>query len=314
MKTRKVGIIGVGHVGSHCALAMILQGACDELTLVDIDKQKAKSQAIDCMDTISFLPHRTIIKNGEIDDLTNMDIIVISVGNLTADKNRLNELKGSIEMVKSFVPQIVKNGFKGIFVVITNPVDIVTYYVQKLSGFPHNRVIGTGTGLDSARLRKVLSQTTNVDPRSIQAFMLGEHGDSQVANFSTGTINCKPILDYLKENEDTIGKLDLDQLEHKVAQGAWDIYAGKNCTEYGIGCTCSDLVQNIFHNERRVIACSAYLQGEYDYEGIYIGVPAIIGKDGLETIIELPLDERERTKFKKSCEIMSSYIEMAKNY
>ncbi|WP_426709492.1 L-lactate dehydrogenase [Cetobacterium sp. SF1] len=314
METRKVGIIGVGHVGSHCALSMILQGACDELVLVDIEKQKAKSQAIDCMDTISFLPHRTIIKDGEIEDLTNMDIIVISVGNLTADKNRLNELKGSIETIKTFVPQIVKNGFKGIFVVITNPVDIVTYYVQKLSGFPHNRVIGTGTGLDTARLRKVLSQITNLDPRSIQAFMLGEHGDSQVANFSTATVNCKPLLEYLKENEETIGKLDLEEMEHRVSQGAWDIYAGKNCTEYGIGCTCSDLVKNIFHDEKRVIACSGYLRGEYDYEGIYIGVPAIIGRNGLEKIIELPLNEREKNKFKSSCELMSKYIDMAKEY
>ena len=141
LQTRKVGIVGVGHVGSHCALSMLLQGVCDEMVLMDIIPEKAKAHAIDCMDTISFLPHRAIIRDGGIQELSKMDIIVISVGSLTKNEQRLEELKGSLEAIKSFVPDVVKAGFDGIFVTITNPVDIVTYFVRELSGFPKTELL-----------------------------------------------------------------------------------------------------------------------------------------------------------------------------
>lgn len=314
LQTKKVGIVGIGHVGSHCALAMLLQGVCDEMVLMDILPEKAKGYAIDCMDTVSFLPHRTIIKDGGVKELSEMDVIVISVGSLTKNNQRLEELKGSMEAIKSFVPDVVKAGFNGIFVVITNPVDIVTYFVRQLSGFPKHRVIGTGTGLDSARLRRILSETTNIDSHVIQAFMLGEHGDTQVANYSSATIHGVPFLDYVKTHPEQFKDVDLLDLEKQVVRTAWDIIAGKGSTEFGIGCTCANLVKAIFHNERRVLPCSAYLEGEYGQSGFYTGVPAIIGNNGVEEILELPLNEREEKRFKEACEVMKKYIEIGNSY
>jgi len=227
---------------------------------------------------------------------------------------RLEELKGSLEAVKSFVPDVVKAGFNGIFVTITNPVDIVTYFVRELSGFPKNRVIGTGTGLDSARLKRILSEVTNIDSQVIQAYMLGEHGDTQVANFSSATIQGVPFLGYMKSHPEQFKGIELSVLEKQVVRTAWDIISGKNCTEFGIGCTCSNLVKAIFHNERRVLPCSAYLEGEYGYSGFYTGVPAIIGSNGVEEILELPLNERERKGFEDACAVMKKYIEIGKSY
>lgn len=305
---RKVGIIGAGHVGSHCALSLIFQGVCDEIVFVDVDKNKAQSQAFDCMDTVAFLPHRVKVKKGEIKDLKEMDIIVISVGTIdNISKNRLSELKGSLSMIKSFVPDVMEVGFKGYFIVITNPVDIVTYFVQQLSGLPHNHVIGTGTGLDSARLRRALSTKLNIDAKSIQAYMLGEHGDSQMGVFSQATINGMKLNDFLEKTEK---KIDLDEVENIVAKAGWEIYSGKKSTEFGIACVCTDIIRAIYSDEKKIMACSGYLQGHYGQDGIYTGVPVIIGKHGVEKVLELELNEKESSKFNKTIEIIKKHIDI----
>ena len=144
--------------------------------------------------------------------------------------------------------------------------------------------------------------------------MLGEHGDTQVANFSSATIQGVPFLDYMKTHPEQFKGVELSVLEKQVVRTAWDIISGKNCTEFGIGCTCSNLVKAIFHNERRVLPCSAYLDGEYGHSGFYTGVPAIIGGNGVEEILELPLDERERKGFEAACAVMKKYIEVGKSY
>ena len=305
---RKVGIIGTGHVGSHCALSLMLQGVCDEIVLVDCDEVKAQSQAYDCMDTAAFLPHRVRVKKGEVKDLGEMDIIVISVGTIdNVSQDRLSELEGSINMIKSFVPDIMKAGFKGYFVVITNPVDIVTYFVQKLSGLPHQHVIGTGTGLDSARLCRTLSMKLNIDAKSIQAYMMGEHGDSQMAVFSQVTINGMGLNSFLKKIDKEI---DLEEVETIVTKAGWDIYTGKKSTEFGIACVCTDIVRAIYSDEKKVMACSGYLQGHYGEENIYTGVPAIIGKYGVEKVLELDLNKEEKERFNKTTDIIKKHIKI----
>lgn len=305
---RKVGIIGTGYVGSHCALSLMLQGVCDEIVLVDCDEVKAQSQAYDCMDTAAFLPHRVRVKKGEVKDLGEMDIIVISVGTIdNVSQDRLSELEGSINMIKSFVPDIMKAGFKGYFVVITNPVDIVTYFVQKLSGLPHQHVIGTGTGLDSARLCRTLSMKLNIDAKSIQAYMMGEHGDSQMAVFSQVTINGMGLNSFLKKIDKEI---DLEEVETIVIKAGWDIYTGKKSTEFGIACVCTDIVRAIYSDEKKVMACSGYLQGHYGEENIYTGVPAIIGKYGVEKVLELDLNKEEKERFNKTTDIIKKHIKI----
>lgn len=308
---KKIGIIGAGHVGSHCALSLILQGVVDDLILVDVDTQKAKSQALDCMDTLAFLPHRARIKAGTYEDLKDRDIIIISIGTIdNVSKDRLGELNVSLNIVKSFIPKVMEAGFDGYFVVITNPVDIITYYVQQLSGLPHNRVIGTGTGLDSARLRRILSEELDIDAKSIQAYMLGEHGNSQVAALSCAYINGKRLNDLLEEKPHRFKKLDFETIEKKTAETGWNIYIGKQSTEFGIACTCTDLIRAIYHDEKKIIPCSAYLQGEYGAHGFYAGVPAIIGKNGVEEIIELPLNSSERKKLNKTFEVITHHIKL----
>lgn len=313
INVRKVGIIGAGHVGSHCALSLILQGVADDIILVDVDEQKAVSQALDCMDTVSFLPHRAKIKAGTYEDMRDRDIVIISIGTIdNVSQDRLGELDRSLKIVKSFIPKIMASGFNGYFVVITNPVDIVTYYIQQLSGLPYNRVIGTGTGLDSARLRRILSEELDIDAKSIQAFMLGEHGNSQVAALSCAYVNGKKLTDLIEDKPHKFKVLDFEAIENKTAATGWDIYMGKQSTEFGIACTCTDIIRAIYHDEKKIIPCSAFLQGEYGASGFYAGVPVVVGKDGIEDIIELPLNSAERKKLCKTFEVLSKHIELGK--
>ena len=313
INTRKIGIIGAGHVGSHCAFSMILQGVCDDITFVDVNKEKAISQALDCMDTLAFLPHKAVIKSGEIKDLGDTDIIIISVGSTdNISKDRLCELDHSLKIVKSFVSEIMKTRFNGYFIVITNPVDIITYYVQQLSGLPYNKVIGTGTGLDSARLRRLLSVKTGIDAKSIQAYMLGEHGDSQVAALSCATVNGKSLSELIAENLEKFSKIDFEEIEEEIAETGWNIFSGKNSTEFGIACTCTEMIRAIFHDEKKIMPCSAFLQGEYGASSIYAGVPAIIGKEGIEYIVELPLNESEKKKLSNTFNVIKNHVEIGK--
>lgn len=313
LNTRKVGIIGAGHVGSHCALSLVLQGVADDIILVDVDEQKAISQALDCMDTVSFLPHRAKIKAGTYEDMKDRDIVVISIGTIdNVSKDRLGELERSLKIVESFIPKVMKSGFDGYFVVITNPVDIITHFIQQLSGLPYNRVIGTGTGLDSARLRRILSEELDVDAKSIQAYMLGEHGNSQVAAISCAYINGKKVTDYIEERSEKFKNIDFEAIEAKTAATGWDIYIGKQSTEFGIACTCTDVIRAIYHDEKKVLPCSAFLQGEYGAHGFYAGVPVVLGKNGIEEIIELPINSAERKKLNKTFEVLTQHVKLGK--
>lgn len=304
---KKVGIIGAGHVGSHCAYAMLLQGVCDEIIFFDSNKNRAISQSLDCMDTLSFIPHKAKITAGTLKDIANTDIIVISVGGIQSE-DRMTELYSSNEIIKEVVPEIMKNNFNGIFIVITNPVDISTYLVQKYSGLPYNRVIGTGTGLDSARFRRILSTELNIDAKSIQSWVIGEHGNSQVPIFSSATINGKLLSDLIEENPLKFSHINFENIEKKVISAGWDIYVGKNSTEFGIGCTCAELIRAIFHDEKKVLPCSVFLNNEYGNSDIYIGLPAVVGKDGIEYIVKIPISNEEKEKFDLSCNTIKENI------
>ncbi|MDR3259191.1 MAG: L-lactate dehydrogenase [Fusobacteriaceae bacterium] len=308
INTRKIGIIGAGHVGSHCAFSMLLQGTCDEIVLVDVDKAKAVSQAADCMDTGIFLPHRTTVRVGEISDLKDMDMVIISVGKIL-DEGRLQELKLSVSIVSEVIPELMKTGFDGLILVITNPVDIVTYYVQKLSGLPTHRVIGTGTGLDSARLKKIISEKINIDPHSVEAYMIGEHGDSQFAALSSATIGGKLMTQLMKEKPEIYGSLNFEEISERAAMAGWEVYNGKKSTEFGIACTLTRLVNAIYHDEKKILPCSAFLNGEYGHSGVYAGVPAVIGKNGIEYIVELPISDDEKIKLDRTIGIIKNYAE-----
>lgn len=313
MKTRSVGIVGVGHVGAHCAYSLAVQGIVDELVLVDVKEQKVISECQDLRDSVSYLPHRVEVRGGTYEDLKDCDIVVISVGTIMGeDHSRLAELKHSVELVNSFVGRIVKAGFDGIFIVITNPCDIIARQVQKLSGFPASRVFATGTGLDSARLRTVLARETGIDHKSLVAYTMGEHGDSQMVPWSHVTVNGKSLDQLAKENPKY--QVDKEAVLHETIEGGWVTFAGKGATEFGICSTLARLVFCVFHDEKAVMPVSTQLNGQYGQHDLYISTPCVIGKDGVEEVLELTLTPEEMAAFQHSCDVIRTnigYIEEA---
>lgn len=311
-KLRKVGIVGVGHVGAHCALSLVTQGIVDELVLVDTNKQKAISERQDLIDSIAYLPHRVNIETGDYEDLKDCDIVVISVGTITKDHNRLSELQNSIDIVNTFVKKIVDGGFNGIFINITNPCDIIARRVWQLSGFDKSKVLGTGTGLDSSRFKAILARETGVDHKSIQGHMLGEHGDSQLAAWSQVSFSGKPLSELEKEDPDTFGHLDKPAIEEEVKKAGWVTFTGKGATEFGIASTLARLVNCIFHDEKQIVPASTLLEGQYGEEGIFISTLCMIGKDGVEKTFEMKLSNEELKTFKHSCDVIRDNISKIK--
>ena len=310
IKARKIVIIGAGHVGSHVGFSLATQGVCDELVYIDIDK--AIAQAEDTADAIVYLPHRIRVKAGDYSDLTDAEIAIISVGplpNLT--ETRMDTLGKTINCLQSVIEGIKSSKFSGIIIDISNPADVITYYLQTKLNYPSNKILSTSTTLDSARLRKTLAKKLNIDQKSIYAYVMGEHGESQMVPWSVATIFGKSILDLMKEQPETYGKLNLDEIANDARYGGWLVLKGKGSTEFGIGTSCVELVKTIFADERKVCMVSTLLNGEYGQKNIYASVPAILGSNGVEKIVELPLSKEDLEKFANSCEIMRKNYNLA---
>lgn len=313
IKTRKVVIVGSGNVGSHCAFSLAVQGVCDEIIMIDKIEKKANAEAVDLSDTVSYLPHYVASRKGTFEDCSDADIIVVSLGvPPEPNKSRLDFLEGTIREVDTIIEPIMKSGFDGIIVVISNPVDVVANYILEKTKLPKNRVFGTGTTLDSSRLRRILSHETGIDAKSIQGYTMGEHGDSQMVPWSHVSLGGKPIFDLIKEKPKTFGNLDLDDIEKRAAFAAYEIIAGKGCTEFGIGVGLTEIVKTILHNERKILPATTLLNGEYGQTDVFASVPVIMSKDGIEEIIEINLTDNEKEKFNNSCNIIRSYIEKSK--
>ncbi|MFT8342761.1 MAG: L-lactate dehydrogenase [Clostridium beijerinckii] len=312
IKTRKIVIVGSGNVGSHCAFSLAIQGICDEIVMIDKIEKKANAEAVDLSDTVSYLPHYIKSKKGTFKDCEDADIVVVSLGIPPEDnKSRLDYLEDTIKEVNTIIDPILESGFDGIFIVISNPVDVIAHYIWKKTGFPKNKVFGTGTTLDSSRLRRILSDETGIDQKSIQAYCMGEHGDSQMVPWSHVYFGGKPLFDLMKEKPETYGKLNLDELASRTANAAYEIISGKGCTEFGIGVGLSEIVKAILHDEKRILPASTLLEGQYGEENVFASVPVILGKNGVEEVIEISLTEKEKSQFNHTCGILKEYIEKA---
>ncbi len=312
MNNRKVGIIGVGHVGAHVAYALIIQGIADELVLVDSNEVRLESEHQDLMDALPHMPHRVRVSTGKYEDLADCDVIVNAAGQielLLGTEDRSRELKYTVPAVHTWVDRVREAGFDGVVLSISNPCDVVTREIAKNLGLPKGRVLGTGTGLDSARLVTQIVKKTNVDPRSIQAFMFGEHGNSMFAGWSCATVNGLPI-DKMAE-QDEAWRFDRDEVEQLGRHGGWVTFSWKHATEYSIGTTAARMVRAILHDERVLMPASTELNGEYGQHDVYAGVPCIIGKNGVERIVEFPLSEAEQAKFQTSCDTIRANIAIA---
>ncbi|MEN6390093.1 MAG: L-lactate dehydrogenase [Syntrophomonas sp.] len=312
VQSRKIVIIGAGHVGSHCAFSLMTRGDASEIVFIDIDEPKAAAQAGDIADAACFMPHSTIVRTGDYTDCKDAAIVVLAAGvPRKPGQTRLDTMGDSIRVMKEIIDPLKNSGFEGILICISNPADVIANYMRKHTVWPKHRVFGTGTSLDTARLRRVLQEETGIDARSIQCFSLGEHGDSSMIPFSQASIGGKPLWELMKEKPATYGKLDLDHVLERTHLIGMDIINGKGSTEFGIGSVLADMVKAIFHDEHRVMPVSALLEGEYGQSGLYAGVPAVIGKNGLEEIVELHLIVEEQKLFGESCDVIRRHIALA---
>lgn len=312
IKTRKIAIIGAGHVGSHAGYSLASQGLVENIVYIDIDKKKAFSQALDIFDSIVYLPHRIIVKDGDYSDIDDADIMVICAGPLpNMSQTRMDTLGDTVAVMKDIISNIKKTKFAGIIINISNPADVITHYIQNQLNYDYKRIISTSTTLDSARLRRAISEEINIDQKSIYAYSLGEHGESQMVAWSTVTIAGKPLFELIKEKPEKYGKLDLNKIAEKGKKGGWEVLGGKGSTEFGIGTSLSEVVKAIICNEHRVLPVSVYLNGEYGQKDVYASVPAVLGKDGVEEIIELNMTEEEKKLFDNSCKIMGENYKLA---
>ena len=302
--SRKVVIVGTGMVGMSYAYALLNQNACEELVLIDINKTRAEGEAMDLSHGLAFSNSHMKIYAGEYSDCAEADIVVICAGvSQKPGESRLDLLQRNTEVFRSIVGPVVQSGFEGIFVVATNPVDIMTRITLALSGFEPSRVIGSGTTLDTARLRYLLGQTFSVDPRNVHAYVMGEHGDSEFVPWSQALIATKPVLEFTTELTD-FGFIDLNKIAADVRDAAQSIIAAKNATYYGIGMALVRITKAIFGNENCILTVSSMLDGEYGQKDVYVGVPSFVGRNGISRVLPITLTESERMKLGKSCDLL----------
>ncbi|BCK00747.1 L-lactate dehydrogenase [Anaerocolumna chitinilytica] len=303
----KVVIVGAGMVGSSTAFSLITQGICDEVMIIDINRDKARGEVMDLCHCVEYLNRNVKVTQGSYEDCGDADIVVITAGAPPkTGQSRLDTLELSIGIAKSIVTPIMEAGFSGHFIVVSNPVDIVAHYIYKLSGLPKNQVIGTGTAMDSARLKHFIGDIFNVDPRSVQGYTMGEHGDSQMCPWSHVTVGGKRITDILEDNKE-YANVDLDEIVQRVTRVGFDILNIKGTTCYGIATTAAGLIKAILNDENKIIPVSTLLEGEFGEYDVFCGVPAILNRSGVKDVVEVHLTEEELAKFKNSVSVIREY-------
>lgn len=304
----KVVIIGAGLVGSSTAFSLVTQGICDEVMIIDINKNKARGEVMDLCHCVEYLNRNVKVSEGDYKDCKDADIVVITAGAPPkVGQTRLDTLELSAKIAKSIVEPVMASGFRGHFIVVSNPVDIIAYYVYQLSGLPKNQVIGTGTAMDSARLKHFIGELIEVDPRSVQGYTMGEHGDSQMCPWSHVTIGGKRITDIIEDNEE-YKNVDLDEIVRRVTRVGFDILEVKGTTCYGIATAVVGIIKAVMNDENKIIPVSTLLEGEFGERDVFCGVPAILNRSGVQDIVEVHLLPEELQKFKASVSVIRDYV------
>lgn len=299
---QKVVLVGDGAVGSAFAYSMVNQGLAEELAIVDVVKERTEGDALDLEDAQVFTAPKKVY-SGDYSDCKDADVVVITAG--AAQKpgeTRLDLVNKNLKIIKAVVKPVVDSGFDGIFVIAANPVDILTYAIWKFSGFPKEKVIGSGTSLDTSRLRVALANKLDVDPRNVEAYIMGEHGDSEFAAYDEATIGSKPLKTIAKEHGITDD--DLAKIEDDTRNKAYQIINRKGATFYGVATCLMRITKAILRDENAVLPVGAPLNGEYGLNDIFIGTPAIINAKGIEKVIEVPLSDKEKDLMAKSAETL----------
>ena len=310
---RKAAVIGCGFVGSATAFTLMQSRLFSELVLLDVNMEKADGEAKDIAHGIPFAGQMKIYA-GTYDDAADAAIIIITAGaNQKPGETRLDLVQKNTAIYQSIIPEIVKRDFGGILLIVSNPVDILTYVALKLSGLPEKRVLGSGTVLDTARLKYALGEHLGVDSRSVHSFIIGEHGDSEIAAWSSTNVSGIPLNEFCEMRGHFNHDAAMDAIAEKVKNSAYEIISKKQATYYGIAMSVKRICECIVRNERSILPVSAMMHGEYGIEDITLSMPAIVGIGGVETHVPVALSEEEAEKLvesaKKLKEVAKGLIE-----
>ena len=297
---RKIVLVGTGFVGMSMAYSFLSTGGIDELVLLDVAKEKAVGEAMDLQHGLPYARGKMEIYAGDYADCRDASIAVITAGAAQKpEETRLDLTAKNAKIMKSVVESIMASGFDGILIIASNPVDGMTYLAQKVSGLPKERVIGSGTILDTARLRYMMSEYLDVSSSNMHAYIMGEHGDSSFVPWTHAYVGSKSLLELLDEKGKPLS--DLHDIYTNVQQAAYEIINRKKATFYGIGLSLNRLVHAVLDDENAILTVSAYQEGEYQQKGLYIGVPAVVNREGVREVIRLKLNEVDQAKFDSSC-------------
>lgn len=305
---RKVAIIGLGFVGSASAFALMQSGLFSEMVLVNRDKSKAEGEALDISHGLPFAKPMKIYA-GTYDDIKDAAVIVVTSGaGQQPGETRLDLVKKNVAVYRTIIPEIAKRNCEGILLIVSNPVDILTSVAVKLSGFPENRVFGSGTVLDTARLKTLLGEHLDVDSRSVHAFIIGEHGDSEIAAWSSANVSGVPLHSFCEMR----GYFEHEKAMREIAEGvknsAYEIIEKKRATYYGIAMSVKRICEAIVRDEKSILPVSSIQHGRYGIDGVALSMPAVVGKNGIETHVPIELDENEQAALRHSAETLKHVL------
>ena len=305
---RKVVMIGCGFVGAACSFAIMQSGLFSEIVLIDADKSKAEGEALDISHGVPFAKP-TKIYAGDYDDIKNASLIIVTAGaNQKPGETRLDLVKKNISIFKSIIPEIKKRNFNGVLLIVANPVDILTTVAQKLSGLPENKVIGSGTVLDTARLKYELGNHLNVDSRSVHAFIIGEHGDSEIAAWSSVNVSGIPLNKFCEMRGHFNHDEAMKRIAENVKNSAYEIIEKKKATYYGVAMAVKRICEAIVRDEKSILPISSLMKGDFGIEGISLSMPAIVGKDGVECLVPIQLNDEEISKLQQSAQTLKDTL------
>lgn len=305
---RKVAIIGCGFVGSASAFCLMQSGLFSEMVLIDADRDRAEGEALDISHGIP-LARPMKIYGGNYDDIVDASIIIITAGaNQKPGETRLDLVKKNTEILKSIIPEITSRDCGGILLIVSNPVDILTQVVLKISGFPTNRVIGSGTVLDTSRLKHLLGAHLSVDSRSVHAFIIGEHGDSEIAAFSSANVSGIPVHEFCELRGFYHHEKEAARIAQRVKDSAYVIIEKKKATYYGIAMAVKRICEAILRDEKSILPVSTYMEGAYGIRDVVLSMPSIIGKNGVEMQVPIALDEEELMKLRKTAGMLDQVV------
>jgi L-lactate dehydrogenase len=306
---RKVAVVGAGKVGSTFAYALLLSGLVGEIVLIDIDRKRAEGEAMDLNHAMP-LSHPTRIWAGDYTDCAGADVVVIAAGvSQKQGETRLDLVKRNAAIFEDIIPRITVCNTTGVLLIATNPVDVLSYVTWKASGFPSRRVIGSGTVLDTARFRYLLSQHLGVDPRSVHAHIIGEHGDSEVPVWSLANVAGMRLDDFCHRERCELGPGTRERIFHQTRDAAYEIIQRKGATHYAVAVGLLRIVESILRDQHTVLVVSSLMPGYYGIENVYLSLPAVVGRGGVERVLHLPLNEQEMEALRKSATVLRGVLD-----